>query len=113
LTSGSSSIGCVDSGVDVARQQWVESYRRLPRGPDGAFDPLVQEQIDTVTEALRRRIGGHFTLAELATTYASADHWAREAIAERAQEPGWSRTAASAADAAFHLYSPGARDYRP
>jgi hypothetical protein len=113
LTDASSSIGYVDSGVGVARHQWEESYRSLPRTPQGPIEPVLQEQIDVVTDELRRRIGGSFTLAELAAVYAGADRWSREAIAERAARAGWPRTAASAADAAFYLYARGARDYRP
>lgn len=99
--------------VELARQQWEEGHRRLRDRPGGRVPAPMLEQVEAVTEALRRRVGGLFTLAELAQVYEGADVWAREAIADRCPRPGWIRSAATAADAAFYLYSRGARDYRP
>ena|SRR5687767_4628066 len=97
--------------VEVARQQWADAYRDL--GRDRAIDSAVREQVDTVIAELRRRVGGTFTLGELAAAYESSERWTLAAISERCYRPGWIRTASSAADAAFHLYARGARDYRP
>jgi hypothetical protein len=97
--------------VELVRQQWEDSYRKLVREP--GIDAGVREQVETVTSELRRRIGSSFTLGELADAYDASDRWALTAIAERCERPGWVRTAASAADAAFHLYARGARDYEP
>ena len=50
------------SYLETARQQWEEGDRRLtaePRDPD-AYETLMA-QVEAVTEALRRRIGEHFT----------------------------------------------------
>ena len=69
-------------------------------------------QLDAVTMELRRRVGGTFTLRELAAEYARADAWTRSALAERAA-PGWPRTLSLVEGAAFHLYSRGAADYAP
>ena len=66
-----------------------------------------------MTAELRRRIGSSFTLAELADAYDRSERWTMTVIEERCGGPGWMRTAASAADTAFHLYARGARDYRP
>jgi hypothetical protein len=66
-----------------------------------------------VTVELRRRVGGTFTLAELAEAYAGAERWVLQAVEERAPSKGWARTASLAADAAFHAYSRGAQDYEP
>jgi hypothetical protein len=71
------------------------------------------EQVDVLTEELRRRIGQTFTLAELVAAYERAESWSREAIEERAPYPGWARTLSMVEDAAFHTYSRGARDYEP
>jgi hypothetical protein len=97
---------------ELARQQWAESYERLLKAPSGV-DPRVSEQMETVTAELRRRVGGSFTLTELAATYEDSERWTMAVISERCYRPGWIRTASSAADAAFHLYARGARDYRP
>ena len=66
-----------------------------------------------MTEELRRRVGGTYTLAQLAQAYAASEKWAREAVEERAGSPGWVRTLALVSDAAFHVYARGAVDYRP
>ena len=104
----------VSTAVELARQEWEEGYHRL--GVD-AGDPRRQarllEQVEVVTEELRRRVGSTFTMAELAAAYRGAESWAPQAIAERSPRPGWARSVSSAVDAAFHLYSRGARDYRP
>jgi hypothetical protein len=98
--------------VEVARRQWADSYESLARAPAG-IDQRVHEQIEIVTAALRRRIGGTFTLKELAAVYEGSERWTIAAISERDHRPGWVRTATPAADAAFHLYARGARDYKP
>jgi len=97
--------------VELARQHWEEGLRRLCVARGGGIPETMLEQVEAVTDELRRRVGGRFTLAELARVYDGADAWAPEAIAERCPRPGWARSAAAAADAAFHLYARGARDY--
>ncbi len=102
------------SYLDAARQQWAEGDRRLSAqvSDADAFEALM-EQVEAVTEALRRRIGERFTLDELADVYGAADSWVLEAVAERAQRPGWVGKLSVAQDAAFHRYARGATDYSP
>ena len=102
------------SYLEAARQQWAEGDRRLSAqvADADAFEALM-EQVEAVTEALRRRIGEHFTLDELADVYGAADSWVLEAVAERAQRPGWVGKLSVAQDAAFHRYARGATDYSP
>ena len=102
----------MQSRVELARQQWAKSYESLV-GPPSGMDPRVREQMETVSAELRRRVGGSFSLTELAATYEDSERWTLTAISERSYHAGWIRTASSAADAAFHLYARGARDYRP
>ena len=99
--------------VELARQQWEESYRRLAGAPPADIDARVLEQIEAITQELRRRIGGTFTLTDLAGVYDASEQWTHTAISERFPRPGWARSASAAADAAFHLFARGARDYRP
>jgi hypothetical protein len=99
--------------VELARQQWEESYKRLAGAPATDIDTRVLEQIEAVTQELRRRIGGTFTLTDLAGCYDGCEQWAHTAISERYPRPGWARSASTATDAAFHLFARGARDYRP
>ena len=102
--------------VDVvsARSDWEQGYTRLL---DVARDPALGErlhaQVEAVTAELRRRVGGTFTLRELAEAYVDSERWAREAVADRAPAPGWPRTLALVGDAAFYLYARGALDYAP
>lgn len=104
----------MDEPVELARQQWQAGYRSFR---DDERDPALRErlfeQVEVVMQELRRRVGGSFTLTELAGAYREADKWVFDVIAEKCPRPGWARSAATAADAAFHLYARGARNYRP
>ena len=100
--------------IESARQDWAGGHRRFleeTRDP-GRADTLYR-QVDEVTAELRRRVGGVYTLAELATAYVSSEAWIRVAVSERAPTRGWERTLATVGDAAFHLYSRGAVDFAP
>jgi hypothetical protein len=101
----------MEARVDAVRQQWADAYRGLTRDP--GMTTGVREQVEAVTLELQRRVGAGFTLGELAEEYDRSERWALTAISEHSRRPGWIRTASSAADAAFHLYARGARDYRP
>ena len=100
--------------VASARREWEDGSRRFfDEARDPARADVLHQQLEAVTVELRRRVGGTFTLAELADAYAGAERWVLQAVEERAPSRGWSRTAALAADAAFHAYSRGAQDYEP
>lgn len=100
--------------VEIARAEWEEAYRRLL---EDVRDPVraegLQLQLGVLMDELRKRIGGTYTLRELAAAYRDAEGWSREAIAERVAAPGWPRTLTLVAGAAFHLYARGAQDYGP
>jgi hypothetical protein len=101
----------VSIDVELARQQWADGFRRLREvAGDARASDRVHSDVEAVTAELRRRLGGTYTLAELADAYARSDDWVREAIEERA---GVARSASVAGDAAFHLYARGAVDYAP
>jgi hypothetical protein len=92
--------------VENALFQWEEGERRLR-----SFDDPARTQLDqasrAVLEELRRRLGGAFTLGELANFYASGTDWAND-IAERR----FAGTDTShAVDAAFARYARFASDY--
>jgi hypothetical protein len=103
----------VEGSVELARQQWAEGHRRLVRTTEPLLHERLLEQVEIVTTELRARVGKTFTLAELADAYSGSDRWAQAAVEERGESPDYVATASTAADAAFHLYSRGARDYRP
>lgn len=103
-----------EAEVESARRDWEEGHRRLQdevRRQD-APEPLLA-QVDAVLAELRRRVGGTFTLRELAAAYGDAERWSRDAVAERAAAPGWPRTLSLVEAAAFHEYARGAQDYEP
>jgi len=100
--------------VESARSDWSDGYRRfLQAAAEPATAQLRHRELEVVTDELRRRVGGTFTLAELGATYLDAEAWSRVAVGERASSPGWPRTLTIVVDAAFHLYSRGALDYEP
>ncbi len=103
-----------EAEVESARREWAEGYRRLlEQAGDGRERERLLAQVDAVGAELRRRLGGTFTLRELAETYAGAEEWSRAAVAEEAPAPGWPRTLTLVEAAAFHLYARGAQDYLP
>jgi hypothetical protein len=100
--------------VESARREWEDGNRRFEEAArDPAQADRLHAQLDAVSAELRKRVGGTFTLRELAEAYGGAERWMREAVAERAPAPGWQRHLAIVGDAAFHLYSRGAADYVP
>ena len=99
--------------IDSARREWQDAYDRLRETKDRRTRERLLAQVEAVTEELRRRIGGTFTLEELSRLYAHADEWSRVAVAERAPAPEWPRTLSLVEAAAFHQYARGAVDYHP
>lgn len=100
--------------LDATRQEWEEGHRRLESasGDRPRYRAFLAE-LELVLAELRRRIGQTFTLDELAAAYSGADRWVQEAIAEHDPAPGWPTRLTTVQDAAFHVYSRGAVDYRP
>jgi hypothetical protein len=100
--------------LDQTRREWEQGNARFQHElREAQRSEALRSELDAVTAALRRRIGQSFSLAELADLYASADDWAREAVAETEPRSGWPRRLATVTEAAFHLYARGAVDYEP
>jgi hypothetical protein len=100
--------------LDQTRREWEQGNARFQRELRETQRPdAMRAELDAVTAALRRRIGQSFSLSELADLYATADGWAREAVAETKPASGWPGRLATATEAAFHLYSRGAVDFEP
>jgi hypothetical protein len=108
-------IGSVPSPeIETARQQWRDGQRRLEElRRDPVLHRRLLAQVDTLTAELRRRIGGTYTLQELAEAYRAAEPWLQDTLEEGDAEPGWERHATLVLDAAFDLYARGAADYEP
>ena len=96
----------------LVRQEWEEGHRRLEaeRAQRARYERLL-EQVEVVTDELRRRVGQTYTLDELAAAYRDAERWGREAVEERRPSAGWPRDLALVLAAAFHAYQRGAVDY--
>ena len=103
-----------EAEVESARREWEEGHRRLHEEARQESNPeRLLDQVDAVVAELRRRVGGVFTLRELAAAYAGAERWSRAAVSEQAPAPGWPRTLSLVEAAAFHAYARGAQDYEP
>ena len=102
------------SRLEVARQEWEEGSRRLEAVRDDArrYRQLL-ELLELVLDALRKRIGQTYTLAELTSGYGQSERWAREVLEERAPQSGWPRDLTLVVAAAFDAYQRGAIDYEP
>jgi hypothetical protein len=97
--------------VELARHQWEDGQRRIEA--TAGDRPRLLAQVDVVAGALRQRVGQVFTLEQLAAAYDGADEWARSLLDEADPDTAPTGEPGTIADAAFHLYSRGAADYRP
>jgi hypothetical protein len=103
-----------EAEVESARREWEDGHRRLHEEARRLDEPeRLLAQVDAVLAELRRRVGGTFTMRELAEAYAVAERWSRTVVADEAPAPGWPRTHALVEAAAFHEYARGAQDYEP
>jgi hypothetical protein len=103
----------VSADLVTTRLEWEHAYRDLEEtARDPALADRVRVQLDALLAELRRRVGGTFTMGELADEYVGADRWAQDVLAEQGV-PGWPRTLTLVEGAAFQLYARGAVDYLP
>lgn len=100
--------------LELARQHWLDGNRRVERARDDRrrYATLVGG-VDLVLDQLRKRVGQTFTLTELADAYDGADEWVRDVLDDADPEGPGPSEPGTVADAAFHVYSRGAADYRP
>ena len=102
--------------LETARYQWEEGRRRLEEhGSETARYRHLMLLVDAVTDELRRRVGGTFTLAELALVYDRAEDWVREVVIDATplKARAGLKDTALVQDAAFSRYARGASDYVP
>ncbi|HZQ65758.1 MAG TPA: hypothetical protein VFA66_11080 [Gaiellaceae bacterium] len=100
--------------VEIARQEWAEGNRRLEaeRGDPERYHRL-HAQVDVIVEQLRRRVGGTYTLDELAAEYRRSEAWVLETVDALPPAARWLPGVTTATEAAFHRYALGAQDYTP
>jgi hypothetical protein len=101
--------------VEIAQQQWRAAQRRLDdlRRSDQRLYHRLVDQVEALTDELRRRVGHTFTLESLVSAYYGAESWYLEVLGRGEPEPGWERHASLVTDAAFEVYARGASDYAP
>ena len=92
--------------IENALFQWEEGDRRLRAAGEPVRSQLLHAE-RAVFDELRRRLGGSFTLGELADFYGSGTDWATD-IAERRLA---GTDASHVVDAAFARYARFASDY--
>jgi hypothetical protein len=104
----------VEGSLEMTRREWEDGNRRLQAAASDhqLYERLLAE-VELVLDQLRRRVGQTFTLGELVSAYGESDRWVQEALQEAEPAPGWPARTTTVQDAAFHLYSRGAVDYRP
>jgi hypothetical protein len=95
---------------EIARDQWEAGLRRLDEAyPEQA--PTLERVTRAVQAELRRRLGGPFTLDELAELYDEGTGWATDLAVETAPEEPFAWDARIVADAAFGRYMRAATDF--
>lgn len=100
--------------LETTRREWEEGNRRLQAAAsDRTLYQRLLAEVELVLDQLRRRVGQTFTLGDLASAYGDADRWVQEALQLAEPAPGWPARTTTVQDAAFHLYSRGAVDYKP
>jgi hypothetical protein len=103
-------ISCFPVPYEIARDQWEAGLRRL----DAAFPeqaPTLERVTRAVQAELRRRLGGPFTLEELAELYDEGTGWATDLAVETAPDEPFAWDARIVADAAFGRYMRAATDF--
>ena len=102
----------VSASTVSAKQEWEQAYLAYADVGDPVLEERLDRQLEALTTELRRRVGGTFTIGELADEYVRADVWAREVLSEQGERE-WPRTLSLVEGAAFHLYARGAVNYEP
>jgi hypothetical protein len=96
--------------LESAIYQWREGERGL-RMAQQERRPTYERVVDAVVAELRRRLGGRFTVAELAELYRSGTGWCLQLAVDIAPKDPWAWDSVYAADAAFARYVREAADY--
>jgi hypothetical protein len=95
---------------ETALDQWREGERRLAGAPPEQRAAL--ERVTRRIEAeLRRRLGGSFTVDELAELYDRGTGWVTDLAVDAAPEEPYAWDARVVADAAFARYLRSAVDF--
>ena len=94
---------------ETASQQWRQGERFVGDAPPEQARALQRVE-DELVAALRRRLGGAFTVEELVALYDGGTGWCLDVAARVAPGAPWAWDA-RVADAAFARYVRGAANY--
>jgi hypothetical protein len=92
--------------IENALFQWEEGEARV-RDAEGREGLELDRAVRDVLDELRRRLGGSFTLSELADLYGEGTDWATDVVLRRFD----STDTSAAVNAAFLRYARDASDY--
>jgi hypothetical protein len=95
---------------ESVQEQWAAGVKRL----DEAFpeqQPTLERVTREITSELRRRLGGVFTLEELADLYDEGTGWVTDLAVELAPDEPFAWDARIIGDAAFGRYQRAATDF--
>jgi hypothetical protein len=96
--------------VESALAQWQDGLRRLAEAPED--EQRMLERVTAAIEAeLRRRLGGRFTVQELADLYDQGTDWTTDLAAAIAPDAPYAWDVRTVGDAAFGRYLRQAVDY--
>jgi hypothetical protein len=95
---------------DTAIHQWREGERRLADAPPHER-PALERVTARIHAELRRRLGGPFTVDELADLYDSGTGWCLDVAVEVAPGAPWAWDSRTTCDAAFARYVREAVDF--
>ncbi|MGA2163870.1 MAG: hypothetical protein ABSH36_05310 [Solirubrobacteraceae bacterium] len=97
-------------GFENAIQQWRQGQRRLEQAPPERL-LLLERVVDTLVAELRRRLGGRFSVEELAEFYEGGTSWCLQLAMDTAPAHPWAWDSGIVVDAAFGCYLREAADY--
>ena len=98
------------AAFENALAQWEEGLRRLAEAP--ADEQRMLERVtQAIQSALRRRLGGAFTVDELVDLYEQGTDWTIDVAVSTAPDDPYAWDVRTVADAAFGRYLRSATDY--
>jgi hypothetical protein len=95
---------------ETANAQWDEGLRRLSEAPEDE-QRMLERVTEAIQSALRRRLGGAFTVDELVDLYEQGVDWTADIAISAAPEDPYAWDVRTVADAAFGRYLRSASDY--
>ena len=95
---------------ETAVHQWADGLRRLEQAPREQR-PTLERVSGLIEDELRRRLGGPYTVDELAALYDEGTAWGTDVAMNAAPEEPFAWDARVVVDAAFARYLRGASDY--